>query len=255
LPTATATTPATATQPTATVFFPPPTVYVDTEPTNPPPATANVPASTATAAETVEIVATLDNTLYQSSSGATSNGKGGHLFIGKTDEQSNSLRRALVQFDLAGAVPAGATVVSAELAVTVSMVITGGQLATVHRVTASWGEGASDAGTPGGKGAPSTPGDATWTHRLFPDQVWERAGGDYVTTASAQNNLFDNGVYTIGSTPGLVADVQEWVDNPSSNFGWLIRGNESTRQSAKRLNSRESTTANSVPRLIVRFTR
>ena len=38
----------------------------------------------------------------------------------------------------------------------------------------------------------------------------------------------------------MVADVQSWLDNPASNFGWLVLGDESTIATAKRFDTRES---------------
>ena len=45
----------------------------------------------------------------------------------------------------------------------------------------------------------------------------------------------------------MVADVQDWLDNPAANFGWLLQGDESHGQTAKRFNSGESTTGSNVP--------
>ena len=38
----------------------------------------------------------------------------------------------------------------------------------------------------------------------------------------------------------MIADVQLWLDNPASNFGWLVLGDESTSATAKRFDTRES---------------
>lgn len=38
----------------------------------------------------------------------------------------------------------------------------------------------------------------------------------------------------------MVADVQGWLDNPASNFGWLVKGNEARPTTAKRFNSRQN---------------
>ena len=37
-----------------------------------------------------------------------------------------------------------------------------------------------------------------------------------------------------------MADVQRWLDDPSSNFGWLLLGNESTNRTAKRFDGRQN---------------
>ena len=48
----------------------------------------------------------------------------------------------------------------------------------------------------------------------------------------------------------MVADVQSWLDNPASNFGWLVLGDESTIATAKRFDTRESA---SPPVLTIQF--
>ena len=40
-------------------------------------------------------------------------------------------------------------------------------------------------------------------------------------------------------TPALVADVQDWLSRPETNFGWAIVGNEVDLKVAKRIESRE----------------
>lgn len=40
--------------------------------------------------------------------------------------------------------------------------------------------------------------------------------------------------------PGLVADVQAWLDDPATNFGWLIKGNEFNFPTTKRFDTREN---------------
>jgi hypothetical protein len=57
------------------------------------------------------------------------------------------------------------------------------------------------------------------------------------------------GPYT-WSGSGLAADVQTWLTNPAQNFGWLLRGNE-TSTSAKRFHSGEDETPDNHPMLTV----
>jgi len=47
------------------------------------------------------------------------------------------------------------------------------------------------------------------------------------------------GQYTWSSAQ-MVADVQGWLDNPATNFGWLMLGDESVFLTAKRFDTRES---------------
>ena len=133
----------------------------------------------------VRLFADLDNTLYESPTGSLSNGVGERLFAGLT--QAGVLRRALVRFDLSS-IPPAARIKGVSLHLNVSKVpflppTTNFQL---HRVTAAWGEGTSDAPGEEGTGTSSTPGDATWLHRFFPSDFWTQPGGDFDPTVSAQ---------------------------------------------------------------------
>ena len=60
---------------------------------------------------TVSIVSSKDTTIYQSIDGRIATGSGQHMFAGKTN--NDLLRRALVAFDIAANVPAGAEILSA----------------------------------------------------------------------------------------------------------------------------------------------
>ena len=51
-------------------------------------------------------------------------------------------------------------------------------------------------------------------------------GGDFSATVSASQSVGAIGQYTWSSAQ-MVADVQSWLDNPASNFGWLVLGDES----------------------------
>ena len=65
------------------------------------------------------------------------------------------------------------------------------------------------------------------------------AGGDFISLASAVATVDDVGLYRWQASTTTVLDVQGWVDEPSTNFGWIVRGDESTNMTAKRFNSRE----------------
>jgi hypothetical protein len=49
----------------------------------------------------------------------------------------------------------------------------------------------------------------------------------------------------------MVADAQSWLDNPASNFGWLVLGDETAIATAKRFDTRESA---GPPMLTIQFT-
>jgi hypothetical protein len=203
----------------------------------------------------VALTPSKDNTLYEDAAGSLSNGAGQFLFVGRTGQVSNYLRRGLVAFDIAGAIPAGATIQNVQLTMTVSETIAGPQTLALHRVLADWGEGTSNSNVMGGGiGAAATAGDATWIHRFFSATNWTNAGGDFDATASATQSVDGEQAWTWGSTPDMVADVQGWLDDPAGNFGWLVRGNESESRTAKRFNSREHIDANTRPQLLVTYT-
>lgn len=53
----------------------------------------------------------------------------------------------------------------------------------------------------------------------------------------------------------MVADVQNWLDNPAADFGWLISAdNELTLTTAKRFDARENPTLANRPVLNVTYT-
>jgi hypothetical protein len=47
----------------------------------------------------------------------------------------------------------------------------------------------------------------------------------------------------------MTADVQDWLNNPSANFGWILIGDEITSPSAKRFVSRTGTVPTERPQL------
>jgi len=197
------------------------------------------------AAVQVQFEPVKDATLYEDDQGALASGSGSHLFFGKVGSRADfKLRRALIKFDVSS-IPADATIEQVSLTLEINSVPTSGGvggLASLHRVTASWGEGPSNPGEPGGEGAPSLVGDTTWLHRVYPGSLWSATGGDYQPTPSAEEGY---GVIleplVIASTPGLRQDVKAWVSNPAENHGWILLGNEENPLSARRVFAREST--------------
>ena len=135
-------------------------------------------------ADTLELTPVKDNTLYQSDFSILSNGMGESLFIGNNPAP----RRAVLRFDLDNQIPAQATIDSVSLSLFIIETSASPQTTTVHRLTADWGEGESDAdeNTGGGvNGATPKTGDATWFHRFFSDQDWEHEGGNFESMESA----------------------------------------------------------------------
>lgn len=200
-------------------------------------------------ADILSFTSVSDNTLLEDSTGSLSNALGGGVFAGVTN--SGEKRRALVRFDLS-TIPAGSTITSVTLRMNCEQSSGVAAPFSVHRVTASWGEGTSNGGLSGG-GAASTTGDATWIHRFFNTENWTTPGGDFISTASASINIQDLGFYE-WTGAGLVADAQAWVNDPEMNFGLLIKSNEVASRTGKRFGSRETSIPDRIPKLIVEFT-
>src|SRR5262245_52999928 len=109
-------------------------------------------------AEVAMLLPEKDNTLYEDPGGALSNGTGVFLFAGEI--ATGGARRAVIAFDVAGAIPAGSVISSATLSLHMSRTIAGPESVALHALSAEWGEGASDAPAEESAGAPSALGDA-----------------------------------------------------------------------------------------------
>jgi hypothetical protein len=207
-------------------------------------------AYTSARAGIVNITPIKDNTLYEydPAEGDHSNGAGFHFFAGENG--MGERRRGVVAFDVAGTIPPGSTITAVTLTMNMSMTPAGVETVELHKLLADWGEGTSHAPMGEGDGAPATPNDATWRHRFFDTIFWSTEGGDFSATVSASQSVGGVGQY-MWSSAQMAGDVQEWLDNPATNFGWLVLGDESTIATAKRFDTRESA---SPPVLTIQYT-
>ena len=144
-----------------------------------------------------------DNTLYepilQDAFADRSDGAGPTMFVGKVKDADAdpgpgtrpAVRRGVLSFDIAGAIPAGATINSVQLTMYVDKVgLTTAFNVSLNRLLSGWGEGTSNTGnSQQGRGEPPTTNDATWHHTFYPGQFWSVPGGDYTLTASAVRSL------------------------------------------------------------------
>ncbi len=195
-------------------------------------------------ADVVTIGASRDNTIFAVNNTA-SDGAGVGMYVGTDNSGAAGDHRGLLGFDVAGNVPAGAVIQSAELTLTLGEVAgstrtgTGGDTTprtiSLFRLSADWGEGTAGFGTTQiaktGVGFMAGEGDATWTARAYSattPTLWSAPGGDgdYVPTASGSQSVGNPGnvttPFTWSSTAAMVSDVQSWLDDPAHNFGWIL---------------------------------
>jgi len=206
-------------------------------------------------ADSVTLPAVADTTLFAFSPN-NNLGAEDELILGSVAKNSpNNRARLLIRFDLSG-IPAGATITNVSFHLSVLKERSGQPPETVglHRLLVSWAEGTGS----GKQGSAAAAGQSTWNSRAHnqPATAWGSPGGlagtDFSTTASSTHSFDGPATYTVPSTPGLIADVQNWLTNPEINFGWiLVNVNESVASSARRVRSRESTS--STPQLTIDY--
>jgi hypothetical protein len=193
-------------------------------------------------AATLTIPAARDTTLVEDSDGALSNGAGPAVFAGRTNALDNSVRRGLFFFELPETrLPIRAATVQIE---SVAVILTDVTVSNIepreyrlHQVLADWGEGTSSSS--GGGGANATPGDATWIHTFHGGTFWLHNGGQFKGEPSARLVVSGPGVYRFESD-ALLRDVTLWLREPDRNFGWILIGDETQRQTVRAFASREN---------------
>jgi spore coat protein A len=172
------------------------------------------------------------------------------VFSGTTND--DFARRALLQFDVAGSVPAGSVVNSVTLTLTVNRSGDNQDASmTLHPVARFWGEGVATCGPRGGgMGDPAGAGDATWLDSEFGSVTWTSPGGDFAAASATAVVPSGNGTEGIWSSAAMASDVQGWLDAPATNFGWILVGDEARSPTARRFSSREGAVP---PSLLIDF--
>ena len=194
---------------------------------------------------------------------------GGQLFVNSGTTQNGTRTRALFKFELA-AIPPGSKITSAflRLECTRDPAEADNRVASYYqlfRLLVPWGEGTktneSINGFPVsvGQGQLATTNEATWVHRFaFTTNTWTvpgaAAASDYEVTATAGRTVFGvaESPYDFGPSTQLSSDLQMWLDNPGTNFGWiLISDSENLNFTARGFGSREDSL--NKPELFVDF--
>ncbi len=194
--------------------------------------------STQSYADIVTLDASQDTTIY---SNLVNNNGGGHNFGISGFANNGNERRFLVEFDLASIAP-GSIVNSVSLGLNVIQATSGGGNFQLFRVDTDWGEGAGV----GNQGSGAAAGDATWNESQFGLAGWTGgvAGGSFFTPLLDEITIDSVGVATFNSSSNFVNAVQDIVDNPSQNFGFIIVGTDAG--SALRFGSIEGGSASSL---------
>lgn len=196
-----------------------------------------------------------DTSLYENNPDAN---LGATTLVSGQNER-NSVARSLFRFDL-GAIPANATITQVTFSLSVVRQPDPDQHSIVnsdfslYHLYADWGEGSGNAVT----GSNAQPGDSTWNDRHFGSVSWTVPGGlagvDFASTASTTTTIGNKGLYSWPSTGTLISDVQSWLDDPASNFGFiLISQSEDTAGSARRFSSKEQPTGGTPPTLNITY--
>jgi len=244
------------------------------------------------------------NTIYQyqydPATVPDSNGGGLEISAGYTGGNRGQVQRGLMRFDLqAEGIPTHVIIQDVSLELFVSDVPKRAKRANpfwlipIAGLNQPWGEADSLRG-------PAQKGDATWYHTQFnPDNPGAasshlEASGDLKPFAAGAPGFWPDKegylgqqrltgtepfltpglAFSVGtavgfvtwSSPQMVADVQRWADDPSTNFGWMIVGEEwiepypenpdpsSKRDFASRADSRTIEGKPAYPRLTVTYT-
>lgn len=180
----------------------------------------------------------------------TYNFGGGHSFVAG-GRPLGGTSRALMRFDLSS-LPADAIITSASLRLMVVDVPDQSvdSVFDLHRLIGAWGEGN---GTDRG-GSPARDNEATWNNPFGTTGMpWTNPGGDFLSRISGSGLIRGFGNLTIDSTPNLVIDLQGWLNDPTSNFGWLLESeSESIARTIRRFHGRLDLSL--APQLTIQYT-
>lgn len=136
-------------------------------------------------------------------------------------DDTNGMYRGLVQWDLSS-IPTNAVVNSVSITLKYDGASQSGTLTiSAYKVLRDWGEGTKTL-------TAAASGESDWTDAKHSVDAWGTAGCDNTTTdrsstAEASKLVTTGADWTF--SPSLLT-VQNWVNNPSTNYGLVIRGDE-----------------------------
>jgi len=159
----------------------------------------------------------------------TNYGTGTKILVGK-DSSGNDLR-GLIEFNVSNL--SSSTILSAKLQVNMSYSSANDNITIkVYRATSSWNSS-----------------EATWSNASY-TQLWTAVGGDYSelidsVTFSNISQLYN---FTITDV------VRGWVNESYTNYGIILLSSDATTGNRREIDSSESTSSSSRPKLIVEYT-
>ena len=205
-----------------------------------------------------------DDTFINQGNPDNNNGATLSLFTG-TDGHGGVMR-GLVRFGLPAGLRGRVTVTGVQLAMVVEALGNGtlGTPATVslQAVSEAWSQGNGFGGAPSaftvGQQCGGSVVGATWNQpNCTSAAAWGTAGGTVAAAVSGQAStsgvpLGGQVVWSSTANGQMIADVQGWIDDPTSNHGWrLASSTEGAPAQAQRFSSRETTSA--APALVVTY--
>lgn len=236
------------------------------------------------AADTITLSAVKDATIYGTAGGTdTGNASGQGPILSAGADGSLNVKRGLIQFNVSGAtVLANATITNVTLTLYLAQVAGsggpngGGTLSTrtlrLFDLQQNWTEGTSGSptgsdATKNGMGFARSTGDTTWDYASFNSAdptagTWKTGntnlhGGNFSAMESAVATFTS---FTLNSAfnwsmPGMVTDVQSWVNGTAVNNGWLIKSDlEATATSFLAFWTKEGAAANANPAIAPQLT-
>ena len=207
---------------------------------------------TVSRADTITLNPVADTSLFE----ANPSNNLGHcdLIAGTTREGFKS--RALLKFDVAGAIPSNAVIngVILTLKEIKQPSAPKGSAFDLRRLSVGWTEGTKGMLGNSSHGSAASVGETSWASRMQGQSAWGAPGGlagtDFATSPSASEVVSNltNYVFT-----NMLADTQDWLNHPDLNFGWmLLTESESTPSTARQFASRERGGADQ-PSLVITY--
>jgi hypothetical protein len=228
---------------------------------------------------TLSLTATLytvkDASIFNNEAGTANNGNygtGGSELL-QVGYGGGVYARSLVEFDLSS-IPSNAVIESVHLEFTTGSSGSNIPIIYVHKLTQGWTEGTNkEVGNCSfnttcniqGVAIPDGGTDVTWNETSYSGTTmnpganlnpWTTPGGHFNSTSSAASNEVGATSLTYSSAL-LKNDVEGWLLNPSTNFGWILKSdfNINLSSAMKRFRSREGATASgdvtTAPRLVI----